>query len=351
MTPQDASALLWGLETIPDDLLSRMCPAERAVMLAATSKHVLARLKRATTLERVPAVLQMKCPAKWNHFRWKCWLAGAAQMKWLNQPPLKLLVRELPRLQSWCSIMTLNLSDCWISARGASDLAMVLGQCSSCNTSLTALNLAGNGIGEAGARSLVGVLGDCFSLEELNLGRNNIGDEGARSLRGMLGQCSSLMKLHLGGNDIGDEGAGSLGDVLEKCSKLAELNLSVNRIAAVGAERLVLAWVLGCSSLERLHLGRNEFGVCVPDYLFLDDHKFLDSVGSELLITRTKNKRKFARLDGQNDIWKIQHNNKRFVLLGHLLEECYLYDLEASDLDDYSSEGSGQEGEEDESIT
>ena len=108
-------------------------------------------------------------------------------------------------------------------------------------------------------------------------------------------------------------------------------------------------------SLERLHLGRNKFGVCVPDYccLFLDDnHKFLDSVGSELLITRTKNKRKFARLDGQNDIWKIQHNNKRFVLLGHLLEECYLYDLEASDLDDFSSEGSGEESEEeDESIT
>ena len=354
MTPQDASALaalLWGLETIPDDLLSRMCPAERAVMLAATSKHVLARLKRATALERVPAVLQMKCPAKWNHFRWKCWLAGAAQMKWLNQPPLKLLVRELPRLQSWCSIVTLNLSDCWISARGASDLAMALGQCSSCKTSLTTLNLAGNGIGEAGARSLVGVLGDCFSLEELNLERNNIGDEGARSLRGMLGQCSSLMKLHLGGNDIGDEGAGSLGDVLEKCSKLAELNLSVNRIAAVGAERLVLAWVLGCSSLERLHLGRNKFGVCVPDYLFLDDHKFLDSVGSEMLITRTKNKPKFARLDGQNDIWEIQYNNERFVL-GHLPEECYLYDLEASDLDGYSSEGSGQESEEeDESIT
>ena len=342
------SALLWALETIPDDLVSQMCPAERAFMLAATSKHVRALLKRAATLARVPAVLQMKCPAQWNHFRWKCWFAGAAEMKWINQPPLKLLVRALPRLQTWCSIVTLNLSDCCISARGASVLAMVLGQCSS----LTTLNLAGNGIGVAGTRSLVGVLGNCCSLEELNLGHNNIGDEGAGSLRGMLGQCSSLMKLHLSGNDIGNEGAMSLADVLGKCSKLAELNLSVNRIASAGVWRLLLASVLGqCSAFERLHLGCNHFGLCIFRCFLLD----CCSDGSEMLITRTKNKAKYARLDDDNDIWDIEYNNGSF-LLGHvrhyLPDECFPYDLEGFDLGDSSSEGSGQEGEEeDESIT
>ena len=52
--------LTWGLQTLPEDLWARsgMCPAERVVMLAATSKRVrglLGRLQR-----RVPAVVRVR---------------------------------------------------------------------------------------------------------------------------------------------------------------------------------------------------------------------------------------------------------------------------------------------------
>ena len=52
------SALLWALESLDEDLWARgvVCPAERAVMLGATSKRVrklLARLQR-----RVPATVR-----------------------------------------------------------------------------------------------------------------------------------------------------------------------------------------------------------------------------------------------------------------------------------------------------
>ena len=50
-TPGGASMLTWALENLPEDLWARsgMCPAERVVMLAATSKRVrglLGRLQR-----------------------------------------------------------------------------------------------------------------------------------------------------------------------------------------------------------------------------------------------------------------------------------------------------------------
>ena len=54
-----ACALFWALESLPEDLWARgvVCPAERAVMLGATSKRVralLARLQR-----QVPAAVRV----------------------------------------------------------------------------------------------------------------------------------------------------------------------------------------------------------------------------------------------------------------------------------------------------
>ena len=49
-----------------------------------------------------------------------------------------------------------------------------------------------------GAQGLAGVLGQCSSLAALELRENEIGDEGARSLAQVLGECSSLATLDLG---------------------------------------------------------------------------------------------------------------------------------------------------------
>ena len=143
--------LTWGLQTLPEDLWARsgMCPAESAVMLAATSKRVrglLGRLQR-----RLPAVVGVRKDAS-----------------------MESVASGLPRLLAWCSVVRLDVSE--------------------------------RGMGVEDVRILARVLGQCSSLATLNLRYNNIGDEGAGRLAGVLGQCSSLATLDLGGNDIGDEG-------------------------------------------------------------------------------------------------------------------------------------------------
>ena len=138
-----ASMLTRGLQTLPEDLWARsgMCPAEKAVMLAATSKQVrglLGGLQR-----RLPAAVKVRGDASMES------VAGGLQ-----------------RLQAWCSVVRLRVG--------------------------------GLRMGAEGVRMLAGVLGQCSSLAMLNLENNNIGDEGAGRLAGVLGQCSSLATLDLG---------------------------------------------------------------------------------------------------------------------------------------------------------
>ena len=178
-TSGGASMLTWGLQTLPEDLWARsgMCPAERAVKLAATSKRVrglLGRMQR-----RLPAAVKVR--------------KGAS---------MEAVAGGLPGLLAWCSVVRLD----------ASGLRM----------------------GAGGVRMLSGVLGQCSALATLDLGYNYIGDEGAGRLAGVLGQCSALATLNLGGNFIGDEGAGRLAGVLGECSSLTELDLRNNVIGEAG---------------------------------------------------------------------------------------------------------------------
>ena len=103
-TPGGASMLTWGLQTLPEDLWARsgMCPAERVVMLAATSKRVrglLGRLQR-----RVPAVVRVR--------------KGVS---------MESVASGLPRLLAWCSVVRLDVSGLWMGVEGVRILAEVLG--------------------------------------------------------------------------------------------------------------------------------------------------------------------------------------------------------------------------------
>ena len=308
-----ASMLMWALQTLPEELWTQngMCPAERVMMLASTSKQVRELLGQ----------LQRRFQVS---------------VRVTTRASMETVVIGLPRLFAWCSVVELDfgsrvkgvggdgLADAqragscsttghmapWFQRRnagfsaetlhraraarsinmgvevtheGARSLAAVLGQCSS----LATLNLRGNMIKAQGARSLASVLGQCSSLATLDLGGNDIRAEGARSLAGALQQCSSLAMLDLGGNNIraegarglalvlgkwsllatldlcsngiGDEGARGLAAVLQQCSSLATLNLAFNGIGCEGARSL--AAVLGkCSSLTTLNLGHNCIG-------------------------------------------------------------------------------------------
>ena len=131
-TSGGASMLTWGLQTLPEDLWARsgMCPAESAVMLAATSKRVRGLLGR----------MQRRLPAA---------------VRWGKNASVESVAGGLPRLLAWCSVVRLHVGGRRISAEGVPILARALGQC----TSLASLDLACNGIGAEGARSLAGGLG------------------------------------------------------------------------------------------------------------------------------------------------------------------------------------------------
>ena len=65
----DPCALFWALESMDEDLWARgvLCPAERALMLGATSKRgraLLARLQRVPALVRVVASASMDAVAE-----------------------------------------------------------------------------------------------------------------------------------------------------------------------------------------------------------------------------------------------------------------------------------------------
>ena len=269
-----ASMLMWALQTLPEELWTQngMCPAERVMMLASTSKQVRELLGQ----------LQRRFQVS---------------VRVTTRASMETVVIGLPRLFAWCSVVELDfgsrvkgvggdgLADAQragscsttghmapgfqrraraarsinmgveVTHEGARSLAAVLGQCSS----LARLDLRGNMIKAQGARSLASVLGQCSSLAMLDLGGNNIRAEGARGLALVLGKSSLLATLDLCSNGIGDEGARGLAAVLQQCSSLATLNLAFNGIGCEGARSL--AAVLGkCSSLTTLNLGHNCIG-------------------------------------------------------------------------------------------
>ena len=118
------SALLWALDSLDEDLWARgvVCPAERAVMLGATSKRLRALL--AGLQRRVPAAVRV---------------VGSAGMEAVAGG-LRLLL-----MQGWCQVVRLDLNRGFrrplvdedptggtpIGAVGARRLAEVLGQCPS----------------------------------------------------------------------------------------------------------------------------------------------------------------------------------------------------------------------------
>ena len=66
--------MFWALKSVPEDLWARgvVCPAERAVMLGATSKRVRALL--AMMQRRVPTAVRVR----WGARTWTRWRGGWA---------------------------------------------------------------------------------------------------------------------------------------------------------------------------------------------------------------------------------------------------------------------------------
>jgi len=102
-------AVFWALGSVPEELWARgvVCPAQRAVMLGATSKRVRALL--AGMQRRVPAAVHV-----------------------VRSASMEAVAGGLVGLQGWCQVVRLDFEtgEAEIGAEGAGRLAGVLGQCS-----------------------------------------------------------------------------------------------------------------------------------------------------------------------------------------------------------------------------
>ena len=221
------------LGALPKEMLDRVIPATRAVMLRQVSRGVREAL---ATVRPVAMVRAMKL------HRETAFLAG-----------------RLEGLLSWCRITALHLRGVFLRPTHVDGLVGVLKQCKALAHLDLKKNLSSNRIGDEGTGKLAGVLAECGSLTHLIFGSNRIGADGAGRLADALRKCKALAHLNLVGNDLGGEGAGRLVGVLGGCGPLTHLILGSNRIGSEGAVRL--AGVLGeCKSLAHLDLSYNLIG-------------------------------------------------------------------------------------------
>ena len=166
------------------------------------------------------------------------------------------LVRTLGKHLDLSSLTNLDLCGNGIGAVGASCISQAL----TANSSLTNLDLCENSIGPAGASSLSQALAANSSLTNLNLSWNGIGDDGASFLSEALAANSSLTNLDFRNNDIGAAGASCLSQALAANSSLTNLDLSYNSISGDGASCLSQA-LSANTSLTNLNLSYNSIGV------------------------------------------------------------------------------------------
>ena len=129
---------------------------------------------------------------------------------------------------------------------------------------VTALYLAGNGIGDAGVEALAEALYGKTVLTALDLGSNGLGTEGVEALAGVLRDNTVLKKLGLMCNNLRDEGVEALAGVLRGNAGLTELRLEDNNSGAAGAAALVEA-LRGNIGLTVLDLEHNNIGDTVLD--------------------------------------------------------------------------------------
>eukprot|EP01041_Mallomonas_annulata_P002145 gene2145-4177_t len=99
----------------------------------------------------------------------------------------------------------------------------LLSQALMANDTLTSLNLDSNKICVGGANSIARTLVQVQRLKELRLSANRLGDEGARAIAEALKCNYSLTKVDLGYNGIGVSGLVAIGTALEKNNTLTRL--------------------------------------------------------------------------------------------------------------------------------
>ncbi|KAK3836741.1 MAG: hypothetical protein J3R72DRAFT_477125 [Linnemannia gamsii] len=188
----------------------------------------------------------------------------------INLPSMKIIHIVLPlELFELCSLQPKRLSfppklsfevmsrqgGVRLEKNGPKRLAEIL----KINSTLTALDLSYNSIGDNGTVALSEALKTNSTLTILKLLVNSISNDGAVELSEVLKTNSTLSTLDISYNSIGDNGTVALSEALKANSTLTSLGLRSNTIRENGAVALSEA-IKTNSTLTTLHLSLNPIG-------------------------------------------------------------------------------------------
>ncbi|CAF0873057.1 unnamed protein product [Didymodactylos carnosus] len=127
------------------------------------------------------------------------------------------------------------------------------------STTITKLDLSGNGFGSLGAVYIAKLIKDSEYIIELNLSYNDIGLKGCQALCPALRTCDTIRTLILDGNRLNDECAVHLAELLTVHEYLLYVSLAKNLFEGVSAASLFAVALSDNQSIEHFNISFNHF--------------------------------------------------------------------------------------------
>ena len=137
-----------------------------------------------------------------------------------------------------------------------SRIEMIAQQCMG-NTSITEIDLRGNGFDSDGLYAMVQALKTMPKVKKLNFRGNTCRNEGIEALSEFLKTNKTVTTLNLNENNLGTPGALKIADMLKVNSTLTEVDLSLNYIDDKGGKAISEALDAN-STLKVLNMSGNE---------------------------------------------------------------------------------------------
>jgi len=131
-----------------------------------------------------------------------------------------------------------TLKSLFLGSNSIGDGVSFLADALQINTSLTAISLFANKIGDTGIKSVADLLSRNTPLKKIALQNNSLGPERVKLITDALQNSHSLRELYIGGNEIGNGGAFYIANLLRVNTTLAFLNIDSNGIETAGAIEL-----------------------------------------------------------------------------------------------------------------
>jgi Ran GTPase-activating protein (RanGAP) involved in mRNA processing and transport len=157
----------------------------------------------------------------------------------LGDSGVATIASALPRLPS---IRHLDLSNNWVQVAGAEALAE--GLCTLKN--LETLDMSRNNIKTAGLAFISAVLVQLPSVTQVCLSKNSIDEHGGASVSAILRKCPQIVLCDLTGNRLGPLGAAHVAVGIAQAKQLEHIDLDCNELGAEGALLFAKAFMPGC---------------------------------------------------------------------------------------------------------